>query len=112
MQDSIRAALTPELLKPEYRNASRPYAGHCYVASEAYYHLMGGRDVGLRPQVIRHEGSTHWYLRDGDDNVIDLTAEQFESTVPYESGRGCGFLTKAPSKRAQIVIDRVRKHHD
>jgi hypothetical protein len=107
VEQAIRASLTPELLKPEYRGSDRPYAGHCYVASEAYWHLRG-RSHGYIPHRIKHEGSTHWYLmRRNTGEVIDLTAEQFETSVPYSEGVGCGFLTSKPSKRAQTVIDRV-----
>lgn len=99
----IRRHLTPDLLKPEYRGASHPYAGHCYVASEAYWHLTGKR---YKPMVIRHEGGTHWFLRDGD-RVIDLTAEQFSTPIPYDAARGCGFLTREPSKRARELMRRI-----
>jgi hypothetical protein len=106
----IRAALTPELLKPGFGPK-----GHCYVASEAAYHLLGGKEAGLKPMNLKHEGVQHWFLL-GPDGVIDLTSDQFETPVPYESARGRGFLTKEPSKRAQIVIDRVKacikKTHD
>jgi hypothetical protein len=80
--------------------------GHCYVACEAIYHLLGGKEGGLRPMFIYHEGSPHWYLMRGDE-VIDPTASQFRSSVPYEFGKGKGFLTKKPSRRAAVVIDRA-----
>jgi len=78
LEKRIRAFLPPDLLKPEYRDSPHPMAGHCYVASEALYHMTGRR---MKPCVIRHEGSTHWFLRDGD-RVVDLTADQFETAVP------------------------------
>lgn len=108
LAEAIRNALTPDLLKAEYRTATRPFAGHCYVASEAFYHLAGGKEAGLVPKVTRWEGSTHWWLQAPDGSVIDLTAEQFENPVPYEQGRGSGFLTREPSKRARRVIERVQ----
>lgn len=40
--------------------------------------------------------------------MLDLTACQFERPVPYELGRGRGFLTAAPSRRAHVVIERAR----
>lgn len=54
----------------------------------------------------RHEGQPHWYLR-GPEGYTDLTAAQFDTPVPYGEGQGKGFLTKLPSRRAQVVIDRV-----
>jgi hypothetical protein len=102
---SIQQALTPDLLKPEYRGLKRPFAGHCYVASEALFHLS---DRTLYPHFIRHEGAPHWYLKDGRGRVYDLTAEQFSTPVPYEQGVRKGFLTKKPSARTKVVIQRVK----
>lgn len=82
-------------------------AGHCYVASEALYHLLGGKAAGLVPQVIQHEGGTHWFLRGPGGQILDPTADQFKTPVPYAEARGAGFLTRNPSKRARVVIGRV-----
>ncbi len=109
---NIRKSLTPELLKPRYRKLKQRnrYTGHCYVASEALYHLLGRKRSGFVPQVIRHEGSTHWYLKHSATGKIrDLTCKQFRTPVPYKKGRGKGFLTPKPSKRARIVMKRVRR---
>lgn len=106
----IVAELSPDLLKPQYlklENRNR-FTGHCYVASEALYHLRGGLRSGLLPQCVRHEGGVHWYLkRRKDGRIFDLTSKQFSSLPPYESGKGCGFLTRKPSRRAQVLIRRV-----
>lgn len=98
--NKIKAALTPELVKPEYRG-SHPLSGHCYVASEAFYHLVGGK-----PMQMNHEEISHWFIK-YDDQIIDLTVDQFESTPDYSQAKGRGFLTKKPSKRCQIVLDRI-----
>jgi len=101
----IVKSLTPDLLKPQFRG-THPLAGHCYVASEAYYHLKGGKAAGLYAVNLKHEGASHWWIED-NGKVVDLTAVQFSTPVPYDKGRRRGFLTKRPSKRAQKVIDRV-----
>ena len=107
MREAIISALTDDLRRKPWKGNPNPLAGHCYVASEAFYHLMGGAKAGFIPQVIRHEGSTHWYLKDKSGIIHDLTAGQFKTPVPYDQGKGCGFLTLLPSKRAQIVMQRV-----
>jgi hypothetical protein len=107
MNERIIAALTDDLRRAPWHGSPNPLAGHCYVASESYWHLAGGAASGLTPQVIRHEGASHWYLRGADGQIIDLTAGQFQTPVPYAQGRGCGFLTRQPSKRAALVIARV-----
>lgn len=82
--------------------------GNCYAAAEALYHILGGKAAGLVPQVLRlPNGETHWYLRAyARGPVIDPSRLQFppDRLPNYNQGRGCGFLTKQPSKRAQALI--------
>ncbi len=87
--------------------------GLCYAASEALFHLS---DKGIsdmphyKPCVGRIGDNTHWWLTDRKTGAIeDITATQFKSIKLrnqfYKAGRGSGFLTKQPSKAAQILID-------
>jgi hypothetical protein len=108
LAEAIRAALSDDLRLPPWRGAVNRFTGHCYVASEAFYHLAGSGAAGWKPVRLAHEGSTHWWLRDSRGQIVDLTSEQFSSPVPYERGVGGGFLTREPSRRAQILIERVR----
>jgi hypothetical protein len=114
---AVRAKLTPDLLKPNYRakNRKNPMAGHCAVATQSLYLLLGGRRAGYTPMQLWHEGASHWYLRAKDGHVLDATADQFRTPVPYTEGVARGFMTprhgrrtQPPSRRAQVVIDRVR----
>ena len=98
--------------------------GNCYVTCEALYHLLGGGAAGYTPRTVHHEGSVHWYLvkrtlagfdydHDGSsrqrwcDIILDPTAAQFKTPPPYHLGRGRGFLTKAPSKRARALMQQL-----
>ena len=57
---------------------------------------------------IKHEGEPHWFIKHVASGLsLDLTGGQFETRVPYKKAKGKGFLTKQPSKRAQILIERV-----
>ena len=98
--------LSDDLLKKEYLNSpnKNKYTGHCYIASETYYHLSHEK---LKIYYVKHENSTHWYLRNERHDVIDLTAKQFKTPVPYFRGRRASFLTNYPSKRCKILIKRV-----
>lgn len=111
---AVRAELTDDLLSPAYRRLEgrRPTTGHCYVASEAIYYLMAGRNSSLRSYHINHEGASHWFLRHESGLVVDATADQFDSSVPYCDARRMAFLTATPSKRAWIVIRAVRENKD
>ena len=107
LTDVIRSVLTEELRSPGY--GTHQMSGFCYVVSEAYYHILGGKSAGLTPCTVKHEGVTHWYLKEKTGEIVDITADQFETVPDYSKGRGRGFLTKGPSKRAQVVIDRVQE---
>lgn len=103
----LQRALTDDLLRPKYLTPDRKsrLEGHCYVAAEALWHLRGRIDT---PMVARcPDGDTHWWLRRPDGRILDPTASQFLYQFPYETGRGSGFLTRQPSRRATVVIDRV-----
>jgi hypothetical protein len=114
--ESIKSVLTPDLLKPEYRerNATNPMFGHCYVATEALYHLT--KDDWPGRFSIFHgkddEGIIHWWLHDNQDiKIVDITADQYLSvgkTPPYDRSRRGAFLTKKPSKRAVVVMNRMK----
>lgn len=105
----VVSCLSDDLRRAPYKGSRNPLKGHCYVASEALYHLEGGKRSGLTPKFIRHEGSPHWFLADEKGHPEDPTAGQFRTPVPYERAQGKGFLTKEPSARAKELIRRVKK---
>jgi hypothetical protein len=79
----------------------------CYPAAEVVYHAGGGRRAGLTPIQQRHQGRSHWWVRGPGGEVLDPAADQFSRPVPYERGKGKGFLTKKPSKRARALARRA-----
>ena len=112
--DLILSQLTPDLLAPEWANGrgahdlEHPLRGHCYVASESFYHLAGASSSGL--QVFRcalRDGGTHWWLMGADGALVDLTAAQFVEAPAYGRGVRTHFLSKNPSRRARTVMMRV-----
>lgn len=113
MQDLIKRiqdVLEPSLLKKGYEGSHR-LSGHCYAASEALYHALGGADSDWFPVRARDaENVTHWWLENAAGERLDPTHEQYteqEKTPPYADGKRGGFLTKAPSKRAQIILEAI-----
>ena len=78
--------------------------GQCYPASEAVYHLLGGKASGYTP--VR--GGGHWWLRRPDGTILDVTAEQYDPEgFDYTIGKGGGFLTRQPSKRAMKILNQI-----
>ena len=113
----IQGVLTPDLLRGQWKSkASGGVSGHCYIAAEALYHMLGGKAKGYTPVVLSHrtwpsgldDGETHWFIVSDDGEILDPTKDQFDTEIPYEVGKRTGFLTKHPSKRASIIIDRVK----
>lgn len=82
--------------------------GNCYVTCEALWHLTGGTKSPWKPMYLKHEGDTHWFLvrtsRYGDTIILDPTVSQFKTKPDYTKGRGCGFLTRKPSKKAKHMM--------
>ncbi len=116
----IADVLTPDLLNKKWAKrlvslaVAHPTAGHCYAAAEAAYHLLGGKHAGWVPRSAKYpeidnRDATHWWI-EREGVRCDPTREQFTSRglpPPYEYGRGRGFLTKQPSKRAAEIMRRV-----
>jgi hypothetical protein len=50
---------------------------------------------------------THWFLRGPENEILDVTAAQFDCEIPYAESRGRGFLTRDPSKRAKELLRRL-----
>lgn len=130
--DNIKQVLTPDLLNQKYKNdidLNNPTLGHCAIAAEALYFLLGGPLNGLIAWVARDvDDSTHWWLQHKiTKQRYDPTAEQFyllSDVPPYMRGilgRPAGFMGlrkdssnvygfyRKPSIRASKVLDRVKK---
>lgn len=83
--------------------------GNCYAASEALYHILGGKKAGWKPMRFRMRGpdmkmDTHWFIKHESGLIIDPSVRQFDFTPNYTKAVGGGFLTKNPSKRAAKLI--------
>lgn len=88
--------------------------GNCYVASEALYHILGGKKAGWKPMRSKMLGpdkklDTHWVLKHESGLIIDASRLQFTNPdkIDYSTFRGAGFLTKKPSKRAKELIRKL-----
>lgn len=92
----------PEFIEAQYRIGDNPLFGHCYVASEVYYHLYG-KENGFVPYCLSIELGTHWFLKNKNtDEIIDITCAG--TRYDYSKARRIPFRTKNPSKRAMIII--------
>lgn len=106
--EDVRAALSDDLRRAPWKGATNPFAGHCYVASETVFHILGGRAAGITPIHMKHEAQPHWALRFSDGSIVDPTGDQFATRPNYSMARNATFLTVAPSQRAVTLIARVK----
>ena len=106
--EDVRAALSDDLRRAPWKGSANPFAGHCYVASEAVFHVLGGRAAGITPIHMKHEGQPHWALRFSDGSIVDPTADQFATRPNYSMARAIPFLTVAPSQGAVTLIARIK----
>lgn len=113
---TVGDVLTPDLLIKEWRVKSEGQHhtyGHCYVAAEALFHLCGGWESEWRPKWGRDDEGTHWWLYSNRrKRIYDPSKEQYlfvNEKPPYDTAKNSGFLTKFPSKRAVIVMNRVKE---
>jgi hypothetical protein len=81
--------------------------GNCYVTCESLYHLLGARASGWSPYVMRLDSDTHWFLKHDSGVILDPTVAQFSKPPDYSLGRRTGFLTRVPSKRAKVLMDKM-----
>lgn len=92
--------------------------GNCYVASEALYHILGGKRAGWTPMRIRlGPNCVHWFLKHKSGLILDPARRQFRAkgwcrAPDYTKARGSGFLTKWPSERARRLMRRLTWSHD
>jgi hypothetical protein len=102
---------SPDLIKAAYSDTDRtcfPLNGLCYVLAEALSHVCPGRFTPFR--LAWEDGTSHWFLRDQDDAVIDLVSHggpPLCTPEEYASATRARFLTHTPSKRTRTLLERA-----
>ncbi len=109
LHDALRR-MGKKYLKPQYKDQwtpERPTTGYCYVVAEVVYHYLAPK--GSRPYVMKtSENETHWFIKDREGRVIDLTADQFDEPVDYTKGKPQNFQTRDISKRGKMLAQLLR----
>jgi len=81
--------------------------GNCYVATEALWHILGGKRSDWWIMRMRTATDTHWFLRHRCSSrlILDPSRRQFGRRLPdYSKAKRTGFLTRRPSKRARALM--------
>jgi hypothetical protein len=87
--------------------------GHCHTASGCLQKIFGTKVIKLY-RALDDEDIYHWWAVDNENNIIDITADQYYSTGRYppiyESGKKSGLLGFGYRKNVIELTDRVAKH--
>jgi len=103
--------LTPDLLPKKWveRNKDNPMFGHCHTASACLQKVFGTKELKLN-RALDDEGIWHWWCVDNNNNIIDITAEQYYKegrTPPHASGEKASMLGFDYRKRVFTLLDKV-----
>jgi hypothetical protein len=103
--------LTADLLPKKYReeNKTNTTFGHCHTASACLQQIFSSKELKLY-RAIDYRGIMHWWCVDNENNIIDLTKEQYHSvskTPPYEDGEKSNRLGFAYRERMNTLLERV-----
>ena len=103
--------LTADLLPMKYReeNKTNTTFGHCHTASACLQQIFSSKELKLY-RAIDYRGIMHWWCVDNDNDIIDLTIEQYTSigkTPPYENGGKSNKLGFAYKERMNTLLERV-----
>ena len=79
----IKRNLHPKQLHKINWSLTNRMNGHCYHASAALKLLH----PELNLHVGKWNGEIHWWNSDKNGNIIDITAEQYDTPFPYHKGR-------------------------
>ena len=107
----IKANLTQELLIKKYRtrNLTNPMFGHCHTASACLQRIFGTKALKLN-RAQDDEGIWHWWCVDVNNNLIDITIEQYTSigrVPPHDRGQKATMLGFGYRKRVLELFNRV-----
>ena len=110
LKREIQSAFDEDSADDRYRTGHGRFDGCGYVGAEAYFHLAGGGEAGLRSMQLTYRGRSRWWLEDAEGRVIDLAlAPRETSSFPYHRGRPRRFrwTPAGISRAAQALVERV-----
>lgn len=80
--------------------------GNCYVATEALYHILGGRESHWMVMRLPTRDDQHWFLKHRAwGTILDPSRLQFLQEPDYSKAKRAAFLTRRPSKRAMKLME-------
>ncbi len=81
LKREIQSAFDEDSADDRYRTGHGRFDGCGYVGAEAYFHLAGGKESGLRSMQLTYRGRSRWWLEDAEGRVIDLALAPRETSA-------------------------------
>ena len=107
--------LEEKFCPPEYRelNKENKYFGHCYHSTQALYYFFGNATLRIMSAPCQGPAGHHWWLMDRDNNILDITAEQydlFEFDPPYHKGKDSNWYgwRNRPHRKTQELMHKIQ----
>lgn len=113
VSDLIKNNLTPDLLPKKWveRNKNNPMFGHCHTASACLQKIFGTKELKLY-RALDDEDIWHWWCVDKNENIIDLTEDQYYSenrTPPHKDGQKASMLGYGYRKNVLLLLNKVQE---
>jgi hypothetical protein len=112
VSESIIRNLSPDLLPKKWieRNSKNPMFGHCHTASGCLQKIFGSKNIKLY-RALDDEGIWHWWVKDINKKIIDLTVDQYLSVgrnpPSYDLGQRASILGFGYRTRVNKLLDKV-----
>jgi len=107
LNDALRQMGNDHLKCPfkERWTPEHPTTGYCYLVTKVLYYYCYPES---QPYVVTMNGNEdHWFLKTKTCKIIDLTADQFDTTPPWNLGKPRNYKTKIISKSVKDLAKRL-----
>ena len=101
------------ILKFRELNKQNKLFGHCYHATQALYYFFVDAKLKIMSASCEGPAEHHWWLQDVDNNILDVTAEQYDAfdfDPPYQKGKESKWYgwKNRPHRKTQKLMNKIQ----
>jgi hypothetical protein len=101
---------------PKYRklNQENKFFGHCYHSSQALYYFFVDANLRIMSAPCSGPAEQHWWLQDRQNNILDVTANQYDLfeniDPPYIDGKDSKWYgwRNRPHRKTQELMRKIQ----
>ena len=110
--DNLEEKLVPEKFRE--LNKQNKLFGHCYHATQALYYFFVDAKLKIMSASCEGPAEHHWWLQDVDNNILDVTAEQYDAfdyDPPYQKGKESKWYgwKNRPHRKTQKLMNKIQQ---